>query len=653
MRIQAATRFTLMLLALLTALVGVQVIGLTAQRSADRSADSRVQLARDVEQIRYYDELLTMSARLAAASGDTSYVERYQQAVPKLDRVIGEAMSVVPDRAADDAVRATDQANQALIALEEDSFRRLAAGDRAGAYAYVTSTRYARLKAEYRQGMDVAVERLQLASARQRARATRRQQLGLAAGVGAAALLALLSAATARGLHRSQRARSRVEEQLRVQAYADPLTGLANRRLFREHLATALATADPGELAVLFADLDHFKTVNDTRGHAAGDAMLVEVAERVIDLLHGHNGALLARMGGDEFAVLLPSTDARAAEQLADRMVAALARPYAAAPLVPVTASVGLAVTAAKERDPGVLLRGADLAMYDAKSGGRGRWSRYAEHMHSDLLARVELESQLREGIPRGELVVHYQPTQNLRTGRQHGVEALVRWQHPQRGLLPPSAFVPLAERSDVITELGRFVLEQACRQLAAWRAELGDAAPTEVAANVSPRELAQHGYPAHVLAVLHLTGLPASCLVLEVTESAVMTEKSGVIEVLTDLRAAGVRIAIDDFGTGHSSLARLHELPVDTLKIDRSFVHAAAPDDTTPGDTSMLDLIVALAAHLRLDLVAEGIETPRQLAAVRDAGCAYGQGYLLGRPQPADPSADNVTSSGHELPQQ
>jgi diguanylate cyclase (GGDEF)-like protein len=624
-----------MLVALLLALVGVQVISLTAQRSADRVAASRVRLAGDIEKIRYYDELLTMSARLAASSGDTSYVKRYRKAVPGLDRVLRDALSVAPDQAANRAVHATDRANQSLIELEEESFRRLFTGDRAGAYTVVTSAKYAQLKTEYRQGMDVAFERLKLAGDRQRSEALHRQQLGLAAGVGAAFLLALLSAGTARGLHRSQRARSRVEEQLRDQAHADPLTGLANRRLFRERLTGALAEPDAGEVAVLFADLDQFKTVNDTRGHAAGDAMLVEVAARLTELMHGHSDALVARMGGDEFAVLLPNTGEPAAEQLADRLVAALAHPYAAAPQVPVTVSIGLAISAADERDPGALLRGADLAMYDAKASGPGRWSRYAEHMHTDLQARVELESQLRDGIPRGELVLHYQPTQHLPSGRKHGVEALVRWQHPRLGLLQPVAFVPLAERSDLIIGLGRFVLEQACRQLAGWRAELGDGSPREVAVNVSPRELAQRGYAVHVLSVLQLTGLPASSLVLEVTEST-MTEQTEVIDVLTELRAAGVRIAIDDFGTGYSSLARLHELPVDVIKIDRSFVLAAAPDDATAGDTTMIELLVALAGSLRLGLVAEGIETPAQLAAVRDAGCTYGQGFLLGRPEPA-----------------
>ena len=242
MRTSAATRFTLVLLAMLAALVGVQIVGLAAQRSADRAADSRVQLARGVEQIRYYDELLTMSARLAAVTGDHSYVQRYRKAVPELDRVIAEALAVAPDASADDAVRATGRANQALIALEEESFRRLAGRERAGAYAAVSSSDYGRLKAEYQNGMDVAVERLQVAVARQRTQATRRQQVSLGVGAGAAALLALLWAATFRGLRRSQHARRRVEEQLRLQAHSDPLT-----RLAEPATVPRAPDADPGD----------------------------------------------------------------------------------------------------------------------------------------------------------------------------------------------------------------------------------------------------------------------------------------------------------------------------------------------------------------------------------------------------------------------
>ena len=642
---RAEQRFTVVLVVVLVAILGVQISGVDAQRSSDRAADDRVRLTRAVEQIRGFDEVLTTSARLAALSGDNMYVQRYEQAVPELDRVLADALATVSDPQANRAVRATDQANRALIALEAQSFARASAGDRAGAYASVTSGEYEGLKAQYRDGMNVALERLRAAGLERQTTANRRQQVSLGIGIAAALLLAALWAATARGLQRSQRARGRAEEQLRVQAHSDPLTGLANRRLFREHLTDALEGAGPEQprIAVLFADLDHFKTVNDTRGHAEGDALLVEVADRLTDLLHGHAGALVARLGGDEFAVLLRCADGAAAEHTADRVVAALSRPYAAAPQVPVTASVGVSVAPIGERDPGLILRGADLAMYAAKSAGRGRWTGYAEHMHSDLMARVELESQLREGLHRGELVVHYQPTQHLRTGAAHGVEALVRWQHPTHGLLGPACFIPLAESSDLIVDLGRFVLEQACRQLSEWRETLGDradggSAPVEVAVNVSPRELAQPGYAAQVMAVLHLNALPPERLVLEVTESAIMTEQDAVVEMLTELRAAGVRIAIDDFGTGHSSLARLADLPVDQVKIDRSFIVAAAAQSghTQTAGATMLDLLVTLAERLQLDLVAEGIETTDQLEVARDAGCTYGQGFLLGRPAPA-----------------
>jgi diguanylate cyclase (GGDEF)-like protein len=504
MRRLTTKSFTLLLVAVLGALVGVQLVGVEAQRSADRAADDRVALAGDVAQIRYYDELLTMSARLAATTGDTSYVQRYRSAVPQLDRVLAHALSVVPDAAASDAVDATDDANQGLIALEERAFDLLAAGDRQGAYAAVSGPDYLSLKAEYRTEMDRALGHLERAADRRQAAAEQRQRTSLVAGVAAALLLVGLWTLTARGLHRSQQARAQIEEQLRVQAYADPLTGLANRLQFREHLASALqqespsgpvasagsATAasqagGPAKLAVLFADLDHFKSVNDTRGHADGDALLVEVAERLTDLLHGRPGALVARLGGDEFAMLLPHTRAADAEQLADSVVSALARPYAAAPEIPVTVSVGLTVGSVSDQDPGLLLRGADLAMYDAKNNGRGRWSRYAEHMHTHLLARVELESQLREGLHRGELVLHYQPIVHLRTGERRGVEALVRWQHPERGCSSGGVRPPRREQRP---DLGAGPVRPAAGLLADGCLARPSSVPTKAAAAHPPR---------------------------------------------------------------------------------------------------------------------------------------------------------------------
>jgi EAL domain-containing protein (putative c-di-GMP-specific phosphodiesterase class I) len=280
--------------------------------------------------------------------------------------------------------------------------------------------------------------------------------------------------------------------------------------------------------------------------------------------------------------------------------------------------------------------------MYVAKTEGGGRWRRFAEHMHADLLARVELESQLRDGLIHDELVLHYQPIYDLASGRRRGVEALVRWQHPQRGLLGPAAFIPVAEQSDLINGVGRVVLEKACQQLTVWRAEHGRDAPGELAVNISARQLQQPGFAAHVAAILELHGLEPGCLMLEITESTVMADTAAVVDVLTDLRDLGVRIAIDDFGTGHSSLARLHELPVDEVKIDQSFVRAASGPD---GDTTMLELVITLATRLGLDLVAEGIETPGQLEVLNRLGARYGQGYLLARP--ASPEGWALTGPG------
>jgi diguanylate cyclase (GGDEF)-like protein len=642
-RFGTSTRFSLLLILLLLGIVGVQFSGLAAQQEADRSWQHRVRLAQDVELIRYYDESLTGSARLAASTGNVAYVARYRAAIPKLDAAIADALRVVPDVQARAALRSTDTANQRLIDLEERSFARLGAGDRRGAYALVTSAEYARWKEVYRDGMTVALNRLDVAARSESASSRHRQRLALAAGGGAAGLLALLWLHTARGLRRSQHARSRIEEELRVEANADPVTGLANRRLFRAQLAHELARPDSAGSAVFFVDLDRFKEVNDTLGHAHGDRLLAEVADRLRELLHGHPRALAARLGGDEFAVLVPGagrihavdgSPPLSVERMADELVASLSRPYATASRVPVTASLGVAVSESGAADPGELLRGADLAMYVAKSEGGGGWRRYADHMHAELLARVELESQLRDGLIHDELVVHYQPIYDLNSGKRRGVEALVRWQHPQRGLLGPAEFIPIAEQSDLINGIGQVVLEKVCHQLTLWRQEQGEDAPGEVAINVSTRQLHQPGYAAHVAALLELNGLEPGCLMLEITESTVMADPATVADVLTDLRDLGLRIAIDDFGTGHSSLARLHELPVDEVKIDQSFVRAASGPG---GDTTMLELVITLAGRLGLDLVAEGIETPAQLEMLQRLGARYGQGFLLARPAPSD----------------
>ena len=624
----------MVLLVLLAVLVGVQVSGVAAQRAADAAAEDRARLATEVERIRYYDEVLMMSARLAAASGDTAYVRRYDEAVPELEAALRAASRLAPDEAAQRAVRSTDAANDALVDLETEAFARLAAGDREGALGTVTGPRYDALKTTYRSGIEYALVRLETAARERQADAVARQRRSLAAAGAAAAVLSGLWALTARGLRRSRGAQTRLAEELRVQATTDPLTGLPNRRVLAARLSQCLA--GPEDVVVLLVDVDRFTVVNDTLGHVAGDALLCEVACRLRAAAAARPGALVARLGGDEFAVVLPALGPGPAEDLARDLVAVLARPYAAARGLQVAGSVGLAGADVAGREAGALLRGADLALSEVKASGGGGSALFVPRMAEELVARVRTEGELRDGIARGEVELHYQPVVDVVSGRVAGIEALARWRHPVRGLLPPAEFVPLAETAGLVGPLGRAVLKQACRQLARWDAEHGEATAS-VAVNVSPRELLAPGYAGAVREVLRATGLAPGRLVLEVTESALMEGGRVVVDVLAGLRACGVRVSLDDFGTGHSSLARLQHLPLDELKIDRSFVAAAAPGDGAAADSSILELLVVLADRLGLGLVAEGVETPEQLALLRRLGCPRVQGWLLGRPQPPD----------------
>jgi diguanylate cyclase (GGDEF)-like protein len=374
---EAATRwFSVGLMLVVGVIVVLQLAGLAAQREADETWQDRVRFAQNIERIRYYDELLTMSARLAAATGDHSYQVRYEAAVPELDAVLRDAVRFV-DADARQAIEQTHGANAALVELERTSFELLADGDRAEAYAVLTSPRYAQLKSEYTAGLTAGLSRIDANARAESARVTGLQIGALVAGAVAAILLAIMWLRTARSIRSSHRARTRLEEQLRRQAQQDPLTGLANRRYFLERLAVTMARDGDQRVGVIFADLDRFKLVNDAHGHAAGDDLLVEVSGRIGEMLAGTPDALAARLGGDEFAILVPGCGTAAAERLADRLVACLARPYASAGQVPVTVSVGVAVADRAHVDAPDLLRSADLSMYDAKLNGANRWSRY------------------------------------------------------------------------------------------------------------------------------------------------------------------------------------------------------------------------------------------------------------------------------------
>ena len=431
--------------------------------------------------------------------------------------------------------------------------------------------------------------------------------------------------------------RKQFEMQLTHQAFHDELTGLANRALFIDRVAHALARRerDGTTLAVLLLDLDDFKTVNDGLGHAAGDSMLRAVAERLAAFVRP--GDTTARLGGDEFAmVLVDLPDAEAAVHAVERIITVLAEPLQIeGKEMFVQASIGLAFAGEAQVTPAQLLRNADAAMYVVKTDGKGRYAIYEPHMHAAALNRLDLRADLQRALDNGEFALHYQPIVSMTTGAVVGVEALVRWQHPTRGLVAPDQFIPLAEETGLVVPLGLWVLEQACRQVAAWSTVSPE---LSVSVNVSQRQLRRGEFGAEVGAVLASTGIEPSRIALEITESAIMADVGSTIERLHALKSLGVRVAVDDFGTGYSSFSWLRQLPVDVLKIDKEFVDELGRRDR---GGFLVAAIIDLAHNLGLRTVAEGIERPTQLARLKDLRCDLGQGYHVGRPMPPEQVID------------
>jgi diguanylate cyclase len=421
-----------------------------------------------------------------------------------------------------------------------------------------------------------------------------------------------------------------VVAQLMHTAAHDQLTGLPTRRVLLERLEQELARGadDRDEVAILFVDLDNFKLVNDSLGHGSGDEVLAEMARRILGCIGSDDTA--SRFGGDEMVVLHPYAANESEVALGKRILAALAEPiFVSGKEVVLSASIGVTRCTPGTKSAAQLLREADTALYAAKDRGRARLEKFSDELYARAEKRVQVESDLRAALRESQLFMEYQPQVRLKDGRVVGVEALVRWKHPKLGIVPPSDFIPVAEASGLIVNIGRQVLEKSCRQLAEW-AKLTPHRSLAMTVNVSPRQLAEPDFFADLCQILADTGIDPTVLCLEITESAMMSAPAEIVRLLNQIRTLGVYIAIDDFGTEHSSLSRLRDMPAEVLKIDRSFVDGLGSET---GDTAIVSSILSLAYAMGKHTIAEGVEKQEQAAILLRMGCEVAQGYFFSRP--------------------
>jgi len=432
------------------------------------------------------------------------------------------------------------------------------------------------------------------------------------------------------GIARDLTERKEAEDRIRHMAEHDPLTDLPNRLVLSHRLTTTLADSvgHQAHIALLFLDLDHFKNINDSLGHAIGDKVLLQVAERLRGCLHEHD--TVSRQGGDEFAILLVGCNSPAMIALiAQRLIDAIAQPFPVeGQELNLSASIGIAVYPEDGSDIGQLLKSADTAMYHVKASGRGNYQFFAPEMNTRVFERLSMENNLRRALKQGEFELHYQPQVDAADGLMAGVEALIRWHHPELGMVSPSRFIPVAEDTNLILPIGRWVLEEACRQNRLWQDQ--GLPPVVVSVNLSAVQFRQQSLVAEVAAILEKTGLDPAYLELELTESTLMSDGQRVDEVLRDLKALGISIAIDDFGTGYSSLSYLKRFPIDKIKIDQSFVRDV---DTDSDNAAITQAIIGIARSLNMGVIAEGVETPSELEYLTRHHCRIVQGFYFSRP--------------------
>ena len=615
--------------------------GVRAREAMHVASQRAVRVAELRGSIVYLGEFLTMSARMATATGDKVWVERYDEAAPKLDAAVAEAAELATPEVKAAMVATTEEAHRDLTTMERRSLALAAGGDLPAARRLLDSPEFTYLQDVYASGIDIFGQDLTTLAGTQALEATDRAGWEVA-GLGLCALLGVAAVLTMRGRQRLKGALAHTAAVARI----DTLTELPNRRGFYDALDAAAERAGTGH-ALLLIDLDRFKAANDVHGHVAGDRLLQVVADRLRGTLRP--GDDLARLGGDEFGLLM-RLDGPVAEgcdaprQRAERVIEALNGEIALPGdiTVQVGGSVGLAVAQPGAGEVGELMHRADLALQRAKADGRGCCRVYLNGMDEEARARAEFESELRQAVADDAIVPYFQPLVEMDTGRPIGVEMLARWPHPTWGMVSPVQFIPVVENLGLVGAMTDNLIRRACRAAASWPEDI------ILACNISPLQLRDPDLHDMVRRTLEETGLPAHRLELEITENALVGDLDLARSLLRQLKALGVRLALDDFGTGYSSLRHLKSLPFDKLKIDASFVRVMADDEES---RKIVSAVIGLGRSLGLTTVAEGVETEDIAALLRGLGCDVGQGWLFGRPAAVEATTALLARSRAEAP--